>query len=139
MVTSCKRVSSCQHRATSWACYRTSAHITTNVLLLAQDGFVPIKLALKLNNELLHTFLIGHTPLVLLENLLVGNVRRDRIKLRILDACRLLEFGIGLGLGRDQLWARAERREVPSNGARLVQLETIFMLIQHALETQARW
>jgi len=106
-----------------------SAHITSKVLLLAQDGFVPIELALKLNDELLHTFLIRHPPAVALVNFLERNVRRDRIKLRILDTCRLLELGIGLRLSGDQLWAGALRREVPCDGARLEQLEAIVLLI----------
>jgi hypothetical protein len=72
--------------------------------------------------------LIRCLPIAWLENLLHGNACRDRVKLRILDACSLLELGIRLGFGRDELWARAKGREVPSDGARLEQLEAIFLL-----------
>jgi hypothetical protein len=108
---------------------RKSTYITSKILLLAQDDLVSIKLAIKLTDELLHTLLIRFLPVELLEKLLIGNVRRVRVKVRIFDTGRLLELGTGLGLCRDQLWARAERREVPSDGARFVKPEAIALAI----------
>jgi hypothetical protein len=35
---------------------------------------------------------------------------------------------VGLGVAGDQLCARAERRDVPPDGARLVQLKAIILL-----------
>ena len=110
------------------ACSERATHITSKVLLLPQDCLVPIKLALKLSDELLYTLLVRHLPEARLENFLPGDARHDRIKLRILDACRLLVLGVGLGLSRDQLCARAKRRDVPSDGARLEQLKAIVLL-----------
>ena len=105
-----------------------TTHITSKVLLLSQDGLVPIKLALKLDDELLHVLLVRSLPEHRLENLLVGDFRRDRIKLRILNARRLLELGTGLGVGRNQLRARAQRRDVPRDGARLEKLKAVLLL-----------
>ncbi len=48
--------------------------------------------------------------------------------MRIFDAGRLLELGVSLGLSRDQLWARAKRRDVPRDSARFVQLESVSLL-----------
>jgi hypothetical protein len=109
-------------------CVERATHITSKVLLLSQDGLVPIKLALNLNDELLHVLLVRSLPEHRLENFLVGDFRRDRIKLRILDARRLLELGTGLGIGRNQLGARAQRRDVPRDGARLEQLKPVLLL-----------
>jgi hypothetical protein len=103
-------------------------HITSKVLLLAQDGLISIELAFKLAEQILHTILIRYSPPVALEYLLKGKSRRDRIEIRIFDAGRLLEFGTGLGLSRDQLWAGADAREVACNSARLVQLESVILL-----------
>ena len=89
-----------------------------------------IKLDFKQSHELLHTLLIRHHPEARLDYFLIGNDRSERVKLCILDACRLLELGIRLGLSRDELWARAKGGDVPSDGARLEQLETIILLIR---------
>ena len=105
-----------------------STHITSKVLLLAQEPFVPIELAFKLTGELLHLRLIRRLPKDRLVNLLPDNASRDRIKLRILDASRLLELGMRLWLSRDQLWTRPKRRDVPPDGVRAEQLEAIFLL-----------
>ena len=107
---------------------RGGTHVTGKVLLLSQDGLISIELAFKLAEQLLHTLLIRYSPPELLEYLLLGKSRRDRIKIRKLDAGRLFEFGVGLGLGGDQLWARAKGREVPSDSARLEQLESVILL-----------
>ena len=108
--------------------FRTSAHITSKVLLLAQGSFVPSKFVFKPSDKRLHMLLIRLHTNVQLETFRPDNLQRDRIKLRILDACRLLELGTGLGLSRYQLCARAKRREVPPDGARLEQLEAIILL-----------
>ncbi len=103
-------------------------YITSKVLLLAQDDLVSIKLAFKLPSQLLHTLLIRYASRKQLENLLFGNSRRNRIKIRVLDACRLLEFGACLGLSRDQLRPRAKGREVATDSARLEQIESVILL-----------
>jgi hypothetical protein len=90
---------------------------------------VSIKLDFKQSHELLDTLLIRLHPEARLDYFLIGNDCSKRVKLCILDACRLLELGIRLGLTRDELWARAKGGEVPSDGARLEQLETIILLI----------
>ena len=114
-----------------WRTLRTTkggTHITGKVLLLAQDGLITIELALELAKKLLYTLLIRYSPPEQLEYLLFRNSRRDRIKTRILDAGRLLEFGMGLGLSGDQLWAGSEGCQVPPDSARLVQLESVILL-----------
>ena len=114
-----------------WGTLRTTkqgTHITSKVLLLAQDGLISIEFAFKLAKQFLHTLLIRYSAPELLEYLLFGNSRRDRIKICILDASRLLEFGMGLGLSGDQLCAGSEGRQVPSDSARLVQLESVILL-----------
>jgi hypothetical protein len=117
-VTFCTRARSISiDDSTGHARTRVGTHITSEVLLLAQDDLISIELAFKLAEQLLHTLLIRYFPPELLEYLLVGNSRRDRIKIRILDAGRLLEFGTGLQLSRNQLWAGANGREVPSDSA----------------------
>jgi hypothetical protein len=124
-VTSCTRIRSIYIEEDSWG---ASTHITSKVLLLAQECFVPIELAFKLTGELLHLRLIRRLPKERLVNLLLGNANRDRIKLRILDASCLLELRICLWLSRDQLWTRPKRCDVPPDGARLEQLKAIFLL-----------
>ena len=119
-------------------CSERATHITGKVLLLSQDGLVPVKLALKLNDELLHVLLVRSLPEHRLENFLVGDFRHDRIKLRILDARRLLELGTGLGIGRNQLGARAQRRDVPRDGARLEQLKPVILLKKKKQKKQKR-
>jgi hypothetical protein len=124
------RVTSCRHVRSidieeAWG---ASTYITSKVLLLAQEGFVPIKLAFKLSRELLHLRLIRRHLKERLVDFLLDNAISDRIELRILDASRLLELGMCLGLSRDQFWAGAKGRDVPPDGARLEQLEAIFLL-----------
>jgi hypothetical protein len=127
-VTSCRRVRSINIEQTPDARLRAGTYITSKVLLLAQECFVPIKLAFKLSGELLDLRLIRRLSKKRLVNLLFGNAIRDRIKLRILDSSRLLELSMCLGLSRNQLWTRPKRRDVPPYGARLEQLEPIFLL-----------
>ena len=129
-MTFCRRARSIESASTvqRGTLRRGSTHITGKVLLLAQDGLISIELAFKLADQLLHVLLIRYFPIEFLEYLLVANSRHDRIKIRILDAGRLLEFGTGLALGRNQLWAGADACEVASDSARLVQLEPVSLL-----------
>ena len=99
---------------------RGGTHITSKVFLLAQNDLICIKLAIKLVNQILHTLRIRYRPPHGLQYLLIGKSKRERIKIRILDTGRLLEFGVGLGFSRDELWARAKGREVSPDSARLV-------------------
>ena len=126
-VTFCRRAKSISD-STGHVRTRGGTHVTSKVLLLAQDGLISIELAFKLPEQFLYTLLIRFTPPPLLEYLLFGKSQRDRIKIRILDAGCLLEFGTGLRLSRDQLWAGANGREVSSDSARLEQLESIILL-----------
>ena len=83
---------------------------------------------MKLAEQFLYTLLIRYSSKNGLEYLLYGNSQCDRIEMGILDAGRLLKFGASFRLTGDQLWARAKGREVPSDSARLVQLESVFLL-----------
>jgi len=64
--------------------------------------------------------LVGRLPAELLEYLLLQDATYDRINLRTLDACCLFELCKGPRLGRNQLWAGSERREVAADSARFV-------------------
>ena len=97
--------------------------------MLAQDDLVCVELAFQLVDQLLDALLIRRQPAALLEHPFDNNASRDRIKLRVLDARRLLELCAGLGIGGDQLRAGPERREVSADSARLVQLEAIVLLL----------
>jgi hypothetical protein len=108
---------------------RNGAHITSKVLLLAQDGLVHVQLALKGREERLDALLVDRQPVDLLVQRLLENLVRDRVELRILDARRLLELGTGLGLGGDQRGARPELGEVAADGARLEELEVVVFLL----------
>ena len=68
----------------------------------------------------------------LLEHPFFGNAARDRVELRILDACSLLELGTGLGLGGDQFWARSDCGEIAPDSARLEQLKVVVLLLNSA-------
>ena len=128
-VTSCGPVSSLQHRPNpSGRVFERATHITSEVLLLSQDDLVRIEPLFKLSGELLHKLLVRGLLKARLENFLPDDDRRDRIKVRILDARRLLKLGVGLGVAGDQLCARPERRDVPPDGARLEQLKPIILL-----------
>jgi hypothetical protein len=50
----------------------------------------------------------------------------------------LFELCAGLGIGGDQLRAGSERREVSADGARLVQLETVVLLLNQVVRHRAR-
>jgi hypothetical protein len=106
-----------------------TTHITSEVLLLAQNGLIPLELPFEATDEFFEVILICRFAAVALEQLLVGDAARIRIKLRILDACCLLELGIGLWLGGDQLCAGTLRGKVAGNSARLVQLEAVLILL----------
>jgi len=93
-----------------------------------------------LRDQLLDALLVRRQPAELLEYPFHKDAARDRLKLRILDARRLLEFCAGLGIGGDQLGSRPERREVAADGARFEQFETIVLLLNVVLEnTPQRW
>ena len=96
--------------------------------MLSQDDLVRIELLFKLSGEFLHKLLVRGLPKARLENFLPNDDRCERIKVRILDARRLLELGVSLGVAGDQLCARAERRDVSPDGARLEQLKAIILL-----------
>jgi len=80
---------------------RTETYITSKVLLPPQDGIVCVQLTFELRDELLDALLIRRLPAVLLEHPFYNNASRDRLKLGILDARRLLELGVGLALRGD--------------------------------------
>jgi hypothetical protein len=96
-------------------CMSHTTHITGKVLLLAQDSLIPVELIFKELDELFEALLIRCLAAVGLEQLFVGNAARIRVELRILDACRLLEFREGLGLAGDQLGAGPLRRKVAAD------------------------
>ena len=104
-------------------------YITSKVLLPPQDGLVSVQLTFELRDELLDALLVRRLPAVLLEHPFHENASRDRLKLAILDARRLLELGVGFGLGGDQLWARPEGRDVATDSTRLEQLESVVLLL----------
>jgi hypothetical protein len=104
------------------------AHITSKVLLFAQDGLVHVKLAPEDREERLDALFVNRLPEHLLEERLLENLLPDRVELGILDARRLLELGEGLGLGGDQRGARPEPGEVAANGARLEEFEAVVFL-----------
>ena len=106
------------------------AHITSKVLLLAQDGLVHVELALKDREERLDALFVNRlrVPEHLLEERLLENLLPDRVELRILDARRLLELGEGLRLCGDERGARPELGEVAADGARLEELEAVVFL-----------
>ena len=126
-VTFCRRAKSISD-STGHVRTRGGTHVTGKILLLAQDDLISIELAFKLPEQFLYTLLVRFAPPELLEYLFFRNSRRDRIKIRILDAGRLLEFGTCLRLSRDQLWAGANGRKVPSDSAGLEQFESIILL-----------
>jgi len=104
-------------------------HITSKVLLLAKDGLISVELGLELRDELIDAVLVRRQSAVLLEHLFDENAGHDGLKVGIFDARRLLELCAGLGIGGDQLRARAERRQVATDGARFVQLEAVVLLL----------
>ena len=106
------------------------AHITSKILLLAQDSIEYIKLIFKSSDELLDVPLVRRLPTELLDYLLFDKATRNRLKLCILDARGLLEFCLRLRLGRDQLWAGSERREVTTDGAGFEQLKPAVLLLE---------
>lgn len=105
-------------------------HFASEVLLLAQDGLVPVELGFELRHQLLDALLVRRQPAVLLEDLFDEDAGQDRFELRILDARRLLEFRARLGVGRDQLGSRPERGDVTADSARLEQLKAIVLLLK---------
>jgi len=115
-------------------------HIAREVVLLAQDGLIPVELGFELRDQLLDALLVRRQPAVRLVHSFRNDAGRNRIKLRILDARRLLEFCVGLGIGGDQLGPRPERRDVAADGARFVQLEAVVLLLKMLSEnTPERW
>ena len=94
-----------------------------------QDGIISVQLTFQLRNELLDALLVRSLSAVLLEHPFYEDASRDGLKLAIFDARRLLKLGAGLGIGRDQLGAGPERREVATDSTRLEQLETIVLLL----------
>jgi len=94
-----------------------------------------------LRDQLLDALLVRRQPAELLEHPFHKDAARDRFKLRILDARRLLEFCAGLGIGGDQLGSRPERREVAADGARFEQLEAVVLLLNVVLENtpEGQW
>ena|SRR5260221_7313911 len=105
-------------------------HVTSKVLLPAQDSLIPIELAFQLWDQLLDALFVRRLPSVLLDNLLPNDASHDRIKLGLLDARCLLKLCSGLRLRGDQLRARPERREVAADGARLVQFKAVVLLLE---------
>jgi hypothetical protein len=98
-------------------CMSHTTHVTGKVLLLSQDGLIPVELIFEEKDELFEALLVRCLATVGLEHLFVGNAARIRIELRILDACRLLKFRQGLGLTGNQLRARPLRRKVAADSA----------------------
>jgi hypothetical protein len=92
-------------------------HITGKVLLPAQDDLIPVELIFEETDQLLDELLIRRLATVELEHFFIGDGARIRVELRILDACRLLEFRIGPGIARDQLWAGSLRCKVAADSA----------------------
>lgn len=117
-------------RSTALLVFRTKrTHVASKVFLLAQYGLVSIELTFELRDEFLDALLVHRLTTARLDHLFPENDARNRIELRILDACCLLELCVCLGLCRDQLWARPERRNVAADSARLEQLETVVLLL----------
>jgi hypothetical protein len=107
----------------------SKTYITSEVLLLSQDGLVYIQLTFELRDELLDALLVCRLPAIRLVHPLDQNATHDRLKMRIFDARRLLELGTGLGLGGDQLWAGSEGRNVATDGARLEKFKAVVLLL----------
>jgi hypothetical protein len=105
--------------------------------LLAQDGLINVELGLELRDELIDAVLVRWQSAVLLEHLFEENAGHDGLKVGIFDARRLLELCMGLGIGGDQLWARAERCEIAADGARLVELEAVVLLLDRERKENA--
>ena len=105
-------------------------HVTSKVLLPAQDILIHIELTFQLRDQLLDALFIGRLPDVLLDDLFPNDTAHDRIKLGILGARRLLELCSGLKLRRDQLRPRPERREVAADSAIFIQLKAIVLLLR---------
>jgi hypothetical protein len=106
-----------------------TTHITSKVLLLAQDGLVPIELTFEEREVRIDTLLVYRLPEHLLERCLSENVAGDRVELSILHARRLLESRTRPELRRDQLRASSECGEVAADSARLEELEAILHLL----------
>jgi hypothetical protein len=66
-------------------------HITSKVLLLAQDDLVRVELTFQLGCQLLDALLVRRQPAERFENPFSNNASRDRIELRVFDARSLLE------------------------------------------------
>ena len=113
-------------------------HVTSKVLLPAQDILVHIELAFQLRDQLLDALFIGRLPDVLPDDLFPNDTAHDRIKLGILGARRLLELCSGLKLRRDQLRPRPERREVAADSAVFIQLKAIVLLLRQGGGGSAR-
>jgi hypothetical protein len=124
------RVSSCRRNGTHQCnsilrTFITTTYIASEVLLLAQDGLVPVQLRIELRAELSHECLVGLLAIADPEHLLERNHTDDRVELRVLDAGSLLVLGERARFGRHERGASPERGEVTADSARLVQLETI--------------
>ena len=91
-------------------------YIASEVLLLAQDDLIPVELDLQPSDELSYERLVGCLTIKGLEYLFGGNCTNNRVELRVLDACGLLELGVRAGLSRQQLGAGTERGEVATDG-----------------------
>ena len=91
-------------------------YIASEVLLLAQDDLIPVELDLQPSDKLSYERLVGCLTIEGLEYLFGGNCTNNRVELRVLDACGLLELGVRAGLSRQQLGARTERGEVATDG-----------------------
>jgi len=85
-------------------------YIASEVLLLAQDGLISIELCFELRDQLLDALLVRRQNAELLEHSFHNNAARNRFKLCILDARRLLEFRRALGsVGSARVQTRASR------------------------------
>jgi hypothetical protein len=91
-------------------------YIASEVLLLAQDSLIPVQLNLEPSDEFGHERLVGLLTKAGFDHLFVGNHTSNRVELRILDTCSLLELGDRAGISRHQLWASSERDEVAADG-----------------------
>ena len=92
-------------------------HVTGKILLLAQDGLIPVELTFQELNELFDAVLIRSHANDGLDILFERDEARKRFELRILSACRLLKFRERLGLAGDQLGAGPLSRKVATDSA----------------------
>ena len=92
----------CQSLNLFWTTIALKTHISSEILLLAQDLLVSVKLAVKTFDKVRDNGFIGHPSAVGLEDLLGDSFGGEDVKVTGLNRGCLIIQGTGFELGRDQ-------------------------------------